>query len=304
VNGGKFAGNKLRVIFFLAVLCGVFSACSSAPKRPAEVFLVREAAASQLEQANQKADRGNYNAALSLAAEARRMAVSVDDPSLRIRTALSMGNSLFFLGRREDADAAWRTALDDAETEGDAELAAITRIYRARGELLSALAPADGGTTGGGAGIEGIRSRVQAELGLLKTDRLALALGWTVIGLAEKELGRYREAEDALRKALAIHEGERYLERTAYDWYLIASVFSVGGRYDDAIAALQEALKFDRRAENSYGLGKDWLAIGDVYSRAGKHDQARSAYQRSAGIFRAGDFAAEAEAAEKRDGSD
>jgi tetratricopeptide (TPR) repeat protein len=279
ITGSRFG-------FFLTLLVCVFSACSSAPKQPVESRLVRDAAEVQLEWANREADRGNYSQALSLAAEARRLAVSVDDPVLRIRTELSMGNSLFFLGRPDEADAAWRSALDEAETEGDAELAAVSRIHRARGELLSALAPANG--TEGAANITEIRSRVQGELGAVKADRLSIALGWIVIGLAEKELGRYKEAEDALRKALALHEEGRYLEQAAYDWYLIASVFSVDGRYDDAIAALKEALKFDRRAENVYGLGKDWLAMGDVYSKAGKQDLAGSAHQRAEDIFRSG----------------
>jgi tetratricopeptide (TPR) repeat protein len=290
--------------FFLVLLACVFSACSSAPKQPAEASLIRGAAAVQLERANREADRGNYGAALSLAAEARRMAVSVDHLSLRVKTELSLGNILFFLGRRDEADEAWRRALAGAEAEGNPELAAVCRIYRLRGELLSALAPAEGGGPGvdSGVDIEGIRSRVQAELGAVKEDKLSAALGWIVIGLAEKELGRYGEAEEALRKALAIHEKDLYLEQAAYDWYLIASVFSVDRRYAAAAAALREALKFDRRAENVYGLGKDWYALGDVYSGAGSREEAGAAYQRAAEIFRAGGFAGEADAAGKRYG--
>jgi tetratricopeptide (TPR) repeat protein len=87
------------------------------------------------------------------------------------------------------------------------------------------------------------------------------------------------------------------LEQSAYDWYLIASVFSVSGRYDDALAALKKALEFDRRAENGYGLGKDWLTIGDVYAKAGQQGQASAAYQRAAEIFRSGGFTADADAA-------
>jgi tetratricopeptide (TPR) repeat protein len=262
-------------------------------------------AAARLEQANMEADRGNYTLALVQASEARRMAVSVDDPFLRIRTGLSVGNSLFFLGRRDEAEAAWQAALDEAEAGGYAELAAISRIYQARGNLLAVLTRASGATgeKDGTGGIAEIRSQVQSELDIVKTDQLSIALGWIVIGLAEKELGRYREAEDALRKALAIHERERYPEQTAYDWYLVASVFSVSGRYDDALAALKEALKFDRRAENIYGLGKDWLAIGDVYLKAGKQDQSVAAYQRAAEIFRAGDFTEDADLVERRNES-
>jgi tetratricopeptide (TPR) repeat protein len=287
----------MRFVFFPALMVCFFSACSSVPKQPAEARLVRDAAAVLLERANRDADRENYSLALSQAAEARRLAVSVDDPALRVRTGLSMGNCLFFLGRRDEADAVWQATLKDAEAEGDAELAAICRIYRARGELLEVIVLAAGG---GVASVAEIRLRVEAEMKAVKTDRLSVALGWIVMGLAEKELGRYREAEDAFRNALAIHDKERYLEQAAYDWYLIASVFSVDGRYGEAVAALKEALKFDRRAENVYALGKDWLAIGEVYSKAGKGGEAGAAYQRAAEIFQAGNFAAAAEYAAKR----
>jgi tetratricopeptide (TPR) repeat protein len=298
VKDTRFTGSLF--VFLLALLPCVFSACSSAPKQPAQTSLARDAAAVQLEQANREADRGNYALALSLASEARRLAISVDDPALRIRTGLSMGNSLFFLGRRDEADEVWRAAWEEAEAGGDAEMAAISRIYRARRDLLSLIIPANSLSRGlmPDETIADIRLRVQAEIGAVKTDPLSAALGWIVIGLAEKELGRYREAEDALRKALAIHDKERYLEQAAYDWYLIASVFSVAGQYDDALAALQEALSFDRRAENGYALGQDWLAIGDVYVKAGKRDQSAPAYHRAAEIFRAGGFTAEAEYAE------
>jgi tetratricopeptide (TPR) repeat protein len=289
-------GNENKTTAFYAGLALLFllclASCSSAPKQPVEVFTVRNSARARLEQANQEAERGNYSLALNQVLEARRMAVSVDDPPLRVRTGLSMGNCLFFLGRREEAEAAWLAALDEAETWGDAELAAISRIYLERGKLLTRLARMDGSAASDTdkAGLREILLRVREELGAIKTDRLSIALGWIVIGLTEKELGRYKEAEDALKRALAFHENERYLEQAAYDWYLMASVFSVSGRYDEAIAALNEAMKFDRRAENVYGLGKDWLAAGDVYARAGKPAQASAAYQRAAEISGSGGF--------------
>jgi tetratricopeptide (TPR) repeat protein len=134
----------------------------------------------------------------------------------------------------------------------------------------------------------------------LKSDSLSRALGWTVIGLAEKELGRWNEAESALAKALDIHEKERYLELASYDWYLIASVRSVSGRYDSALEALSQALALDRRAENSYGLGMDWRAMGDVYKKAGRTGEAATAYGRSAEIFGAAGFEKESAEASRR----
>ncbi|MDR3275718.1 MAG: tetratricopeptide repeat protein [Treponema sp.] len=268
-------------------------ACSTAPKRPAEIFTGRDRAADQLELANQEADRGNYTAALEQLAEARRLALSTDDPPLIVRTGLSLGNILYFLGRREEADEAWQAALAEAGRVGDRELEAICYIYLERAKLLDHLA----GTRK--ADPAAIRDRVQTELGAVKTDSLAQALGWHVIGLAEKELGRWDAAVEALNKALAIHEKGNYLEQAAYDWYLIASVWSVAKDYAKALAALEQALALDRRAENAYGLGSDWFALAEVYTRAGRQSEAQAAYRRAVDIFRAGGFedaAAQAEA--------
>jgi tetratricopeptide (TPR) repeat protein len=264
-------------------------ACSSAPERPAELVTLRNETETQLNLANREADRGNYEGALTFLEEARRLAASTDRPPLLIRVGLSQGNVLFSLGRIEEARACWNDALAEAEQAGEEELAAAGRIYLARGALLL-----------GEETPEKVIAAVSGELTRLSRDKLNSALGWTVIGLAEKELRRWAEAENALTKALDIHEKDRYLELAAYDWYLIASVRSVSGRYDPALEALSQALALDRRAENSYGLGMDWLALGDVYQKAARGDEARAAYRRSAEIFRAIGLEKEAAEAEGR----
>jgi tetratricopeptide (TPR) repeat protein len=249
--------------------------CSSAPKRPAAVFTVKNKVSTQLELAHKEADRGNYEQALDLLEEARRLSISTDDPELLIREGLSRGNILYALGRTAEADAVWDRALAEAELAGDAELAGIVRIYKARSRLLA-----------DGAAADTVKTEVHSALAAIGSDKLSLALGWTVIGLVEKEQGRWSEAEEALRKALVIHEQDNYLEQAAYDWFLIASVRSIAGQYAGALDALGKAIGFDRRAENTYGLGMDWRAQGDVYKKMGKSDEAGQAYRRSAAIFR------------------
>jgi tetratricopeptide (TPR) repeat protein len=276
------------LVFFALFVLG---ACSTAPKRPAELFTLRNETETQLNLANREADRGNYEGALALLEEARRLAVSTDRSPLLIRVWLSQGNVLFSLGRIEEGASLWASALAEAERAGEAELAAACRIYRAWGALRFA----EGNTD-----LRELIRAVTGDLALVKSDPLSGALGWTVIGLAEKDLGRWSEAENALENALAIHERERYLELAAYDWYLVASVRSVSGRYDAALEALSRALDLDRRAENSYGLGMDWLALGDVYTRAARADEAAAAYGRSGEIFRAVGLDREAVEAERR----
>jgi len=262
--------------FVLSVL--LFTACSSAPKNPGEITDMRRRAESQLDLANNQADRGGLENALSLAGEAKRLAVSADDPDLRIRTGLSLGNVLFLLGRVEEAEAEWNEALAEAVRTGNAVLTAVSRIHVARGKLL---------LPDGKASAQSVRDEVNRSMEQIKSSRHYTAFAWTVIGLAERDLGRYAQAEAALRRSLEIHEKDRYFELAAYDWFLIASFRSLSGNYNGARQALESALNLDRYIENSWGLANDWRAFGDVQKKAGNSEAARFSYTRAAGIFRA-----------------
>jgi tetratricopeptide (TPR) repeat protein len=214
--------------------------------------------------------------------------VSVDDPSLRVRTALSRGNILFYLGRRAEADAEWAAALSESEQAKDSMLAAASRLYMDRAALLSNQGSA-----------QDIARKANDELSALKNDALYTALCYTVIALAEKTNNQASAAEKAVLSALQIHQKENYLELAAYDWYLIASIHSVSGNYTAALEALQNAIAFDRRAENTHGLGMDYIAQGDVYTKSGDTARAVVAYQRAAEIFASSGMDAEAARAHK-----
>jgi tetratricopeptide (TPR) repeat protein len=330
-------------IFFLVSLLFVLG-CSSAPERPLEIDNIRSMAEAQLDLANRDIDHGNYGNALELLGEARRIAVSSDNPSLRIRTNLSLGNVLFYQGRAREAFRLWLATLTEAEQEESVELAAVCRIHIDRGRLFRAAAAGnaailpedrpgrpDGENGGAEAGTaaeaeaeaagaaergrrnrrrqqfspgnvsvaQSVRDSVIGEMAVIK-DRQYTALAWTVAALAERELGNYAEAEAAVRRALSIHEKDRYLEQAAYDWYLVASIRSTGGMYPAAEAAVTEAIAFDRRAENSWGLAADWRALGDIRKKAGDAAGAAAAYGRSAEIFRSLGMETEATAVEGR----
>jgi tetratricopeptide (TPR) repeat protein len=262
--------------FSLLVL---FAACSTPPENPGEVYDLRNQAEAQLTLGGRQADRGDYETALVILSEARRLAVSVDDPSLRIRTALACGNALFSLGRVAEAGAAWQNARAEAEQAENRELTAVSRIHLARGTLLS-----PGGDSPETA--RSVREEAQQAQAVIKSDRRYIAFAWLVTGLAERALGRSAEAEAAVKHSLDIHEKDRYLEQAAYDWFLIASIRSLSGNYSGAAQALQSAIAFDRRVENAAGLAADWRALGDVQKKAGADAEARAAYHRAAEIFR------------------
>jgi tetratricopeptide (TPR) repeat protein len=114
-----------------------------------------------------------------------------------------------------------------------------------------------------------------------------LASGYLTLALAEKHLHRWAEAEAAARRALAIYERGRFLEDSAYSWFIIASIRSLSGSYDSALLALRTAIEIDRRAENGFGLASSWHAMGDVYRNAGRLQESRAAHQRAADIYRA-----------------
>jgi len=264
------------VVLFLIIL-SIMSSCSTPPKNPGDIYDVRRQAEAQLELGSRQADRGSFETALVILDEALRLAIVADDPGLRVRVGLSRGNVLFSLGRGGEAEKAWNDALGEAERAGNGELAAVSRVYIARGKLLSPT---------GASSAQTIRDEVNRNLAQIK-DRYYTAFAWTIIGFAEKELGRYAPAEAAVRRALEIHEKDRYFELAAYDWFMIASFRSLAGNYRGALEALEAAAAFDRRVENSWGLASDWRAMGDVHRKAGNAEASRAAYVRAAEIFNA-----------------
>jgi len=279
-----------KVLFFSALLivyCSLFIACSSAPKKAPEIFTSLLLAANQLKLANQTADQGRYEDALLILDEALRLALSTDDSALRIKTSMSRGNILFSMGRHSEAFTEWENAAAEGDDSDQPVLAAQARIYTIRGKLvLLANESGDGWKEGDTAAAE-YKVQLNQELVLVKSDALSTASGYVTLGMAEKQMGHWVEAESVVKQALEIHDKNRYLEDAAYDWFLIASIRSLAGNYDSSLQALEKALSFDRRAENGFGLASSWQAAGDVYQKAGRTEESRKAYRRAVDIFRA-----------------
>ena len=288
-NLASFHSPLFTILFSLFIF--LFS-CSTAPDRPEEILTERTMVARQLDLANQTANRGRFNDALLILDDARRFAISVDDPPLLIRTAISRGNILFALGRHEEAFFEWEAALEEAESSGNPSLASLARVYNARGRLiLLAGSSADAAASGNQmAEAMEIRDQIRSFITTLEPNTRDQAAGNLILGMAEKELGNYAEAERTARLSLDYHVKNLFLEEAAYDWFFIASVYSVSNRFDDALAALNNSISYDRRAENGYGLDSSWQAVGEVYLRkdpygeASRQDAVR-AFQRSRDIF-------------------
>jgi tetratricopeptide (TPR) repeat protein len=266
--------NKVTGIFILIIFC--MGSCSTAPKNNGDVYTLRISAEKGLESANKEAGRGNFANAQNLLIEYKRMAILADDPSLIIKVCLSYGNVLLYLGKTDEAYAEWDHAIAEAQKSGNKELLSVTRIFKARGNLLS-----------GRAAAQSVLDEVNEEIVNIKTNALYIAYSWQTKGLVQRDLGSYREAEESIKKSLDIHEKGKALENASYDWYTIASIRSLAGNTAGALQALETAITIDRRVENSFGLAANWRAMGDVYSKIGKNDDALEAYKRARAIFEA-----------------
>jgi tetratricopeptide (TPR) repeat protein len=265
---------KIIGIFILIILG--FNACSTAPKNNGDVTTLRKSVEKGLESANKSAGQGNFANAQNLLIEYKRMAILADDSSLIIRTCLSYGNVLLSLDKIDEAYAEWDQAVAEAQTSGDKELLSVTKIFRARGNLLLGRATA-----------QSALDEVNREIANVKTNKLFIAYSWQTKGLAQRALGSYLEAENSIKKSLEIHEKEKALENASYDWYTIASIRSLAGNTPGALQALESAIKIDRRIENSFGLAANWRAMGDVYRKMGRNEDALEAYKRARAIFEA-----------------
>jgi tetratricopeptide (TPR) repeat protein len=249
--------------------------CSTKPKNPTDDFSIRSQAEAALKLGITEADRNKYDAALQLLAECKRQAVLTDDPSLTIRSSLSLGNVLFALGREEEAFAEWEASVALAEELADRDLLSVSKIHLSRGSLLS-----------GRQSPQAVLEEAVKEAANIKSDNLYIAFSWNVRGLALREMRSFTEAEKAIQRSLDIHDKDQYILKAAYDWYLIANIRSLAGNNTDgALDALNKAIANDRRMENSWGLAADWRAMGDVYRKTGKTREANKAYKRAKAIF-------------------
>lgn len=284
-NRNTILFKQMLIIHTIVIL--TFSACSSAPKRPVEVFTKRNAAIDQLELANHAVLKKEVDVANQFLTEAWRLAVATDDPDIRTRILLSTGNAWYSNGRNDRAMEYWEKALSESIEAELSMLTAAARVHIARGNLAEGQFLPDISSVDRATRARDSRSIVIEAQPLLKESLLYSAFAWRVLGLAEKELGNTEKALDALSEAADSHSSKQYLEDAAYDWYLIASVYSKAGEYKEALRALEKALAFDRRAENSAGLGQIWMAIGQVHTKTGNTEKAHNAWVRSRDIFNA-----------------
>jgi len=265
---------RLKIIVLCWIIAVIFAACSSAPKKPLEVDVLRTIAENWLEAGIKDAEQGKLDNALVILTNAKKHAILTDDSSLIIRVCLSRGNVLYSMNRINEAFSEWEQAVAEAERFKNTELISAAKIFLARGNLLTERLSA-----------QALLNEVNRESANIKNSRTFIAFSWQVKGLAFRALGSFNEAEAAFRNSLEIHLKDRYLEQASYDWYSIASVRSLSGNIQGALSALESSLEIDRRIENSWGIASSYRAMGDVYRKAGRQNEALESYRRARAIY-------------------
>ncbi|MCL2175780.1 MAG: tetratricopeptide repeat protein [Treponema sp.] len=263
-----------KLIKLIALCSLLIVGCSTAPKNPLDIRVLRNQAEVWLEMGNKESEQGRFTNSLRILTEAKNNAVLSDDSSLIIRVCLSRGNVLFSLNRQDEAFAEWRQANSEAMRFKNVELISVSKIFLARGNLLAERQNA-----------RSIFEEVNRESDNIKVNRMYIAFSWQVRGLALRILGSYTEAESAFKSSLEIHFKDGYLENAAYDWYMIASIRSLSKNTDGALQALEESLILDRRIENSWGIASSYRAMGDIYTNMGQRQEAITAYTRAKTIY-------------------
>ncbi|MCL2373895.1 MAG: hypothetical protein FWC65_01460 [Treponema sp.] len=248
-------------IFFALVFLAIFSGCSSAPRRPNEIFVTRNTAANQLNLANYTAAQGRFEDALVILEDAWRLALAADYPPLRVNSSISRGSILFSLGSYAQAFEAWERASAEGDASGLPLLAAHARIHAIRANLVLLSNAYPEGGQAADAQAEELRIQILREIAVVRTEAIFTASGLIAQSMAEKQMRLWAEAESTARRALRIYERNRRLEDAAYAWFIIASIRSLSGDYEAALAALRTAIAFDRRAENGFGLASSWHAM-------------------------------------------
>lgn len=100
-----------------------------------------------------------------------------------------------------------------------------------------------------------------------KLDRELLgADDWMQKGLELNGLGRFEEAADAFRQAIAINPED------AVAWFSLGTATAFNGNYEEAVGLLKQAVNFDPDFMVAYSN------LGAVYGRLGRFKEAHDAY--------------------------
>lgn len=199
----------------------------------------------------------------------------IEDQADRLRMHLDVGDTLYRLGRRQEAQSHYQAALGVAETVqdqmGEAEaLRRIGRLKRRQGRWY------------------------QARRALNRAAKLYRALDHAAgeaesllnIGNIDFERGAYEQAETQFKKALALCADPDDAAMTANINLSLGTVHQVRGRAEEAIAHYSASLDAFETLGDEIRSGYTHLSLGVSFREAGAWDKAGENYEKSLKLAR------------------
>lgn len=110
-------------------------------------------------------------------------------------------------------------------------------------------------------------------------DLDGLGLTYNYLGVTYANLGRYREAEDALRRRLGVARTQQDLQGQIYALNNLGTVLLQGGNLQTARETFTEALEIARSVRNREGQGLSLSNLGLVAAGAGNYLEAIERYR-------------------------
>ena len=183
---------------------------------------------------------------------------------------LDMGDCLLFLGRLDEAAAAYQEGIDGAKALDDRRTIAVGKmqlgsVYMLQKNPAEALAA-----------YEEARKTFEA-----LNEPASVATVWHQIGMVHVDTGNIDAAEAAYRNALAIAIQEQDLPKQSATYNKLGNLFDSHGRLEDAVINLRRAADIAVQQNDLANEGKHRNNLADTLIKLGEFDEARHELSRA-----------------------
>lgn len=278
---------KKSTVFKAIAFISIFTACSSAPKRPMIDSTIYNSTTTFLENANANILKGDYEKADFLLNEAHKNAMSIDNYDLL--TSVTLARVSLYLSfdppaiekAQESLEKAYSYAKFSDFSEKQTALCVLSEVRIATSNEQTA-------------DFSNLLTKLDQNQSAVKGDPYNEAHFLTAKGDIYKLQKNYKNAEEAYSAAAKSFTDNRYLSEIGISWYKAAQARSLDGNKQGALQALDNAIYYDRLAENSLALGTDYYAKAIVLLKGSpsqkEKDEAAYSFEHSAEIFEAAGF--------------
>jgi len=266
-------------IIILSLFIFLLAGCSSAPKKPAGVFDIRNQAAGFAAFGNDYYAKGDFSQAARFFSDALTAYTSVFDPAGMAMSRISLAKVMIATGEFEAAANLLTTAAQNKEgvKPEDAQYPNLSAEFAlTQGLLLLAQGKNDEAL----ASFEEVLS-----IPGKKPSNALLARVYHNIASVYKLQENWTQAREYAEKALVLNEKEKEYSAQASNHYLLASLSLKQGDSAGSIEHLEKALVLDRMMEDSLSIVQDLRAIGSVQFSAGNRKEAYRAWRNAYDIL-------------------